>query len=238
MDRKIKRQQINEQFIFSWVRERKTARTVFAFLIFSAVIHFLGFYLFRVDYPETVLPQARPDRIQILDPENSEVRDFLQKLHDRVVFLEPPSRAAGAQVSISDHRIRFVPSFAETRPRLKRLTKEEIGVSFASPVPAPRHDLENWKNSVKLSRNLAKRGIAPQTVLDDYLELLPPMDNLRINLSVAPDGKPVEVLVPQSGSSEDDEMLAEAIRSYLRFSPDTGGQGPVPGWIEFGNSSD
>ncbi len=237
MNRKEKRHQISEWFIFSWIPEKNTLRTLTAFGIFSAVIHFIGFYLFQVVYPEPVRSELRPDRLLLLDTGSPEVRTFLERIQDRNIYLEPPSANSESRVRLSDYAVRFVPSFAETDPVPKRLERHGDVLRSEIPEPASSLEVENWRNRVIFSDSLIRRGIAPQSIFDDYLDFVPNLPPLRVNLSVASDGRPVHVAVLGEISSEDGEILAEAIRETLRFQPAPGDGVPDPGWMELGRSA-
>lgn len=234
MDRKTKRHQISEQFIFSWIPQKNTARTLSAFVIFSCMIHFIGFYLFRVAYPDPVSADLRPNRIMLLDPKNDDVMAFLARTSDRGVFLEPPSQNSISRIKLSDHAIPFVPSFAETRPVLKDSSEDPADFKYPIPEPPVRTRVESWKNPVEFSPNLLKRGIAPSTILDDYLSLIPNVPRFRINLTVKPDGKPVDVYIANGDEDENLKILAEAIAVFLRFNPGDESRGDDPGWLELG----
>lgn len=231
MDRKQKRQKIKEVFTFSWLPERNTIRTLLAFLIFSAVIHFLGFYLFIVEYPESKT-EFRSDSITLLDPNDIEVQAFLRRIEDRVVHLEPASSQSTTQVKLSDYAIRFAPSFAEVKPTLKPPADNDVLSDFETPFQPIKIPGQDWKNALRFSRNLEKRGVAPHTILDEYLSLFDILPQLRINLTVAPDGKPIDVQVPGAAPDQEKAILAEAIRSTLRFNPVSEDQGNDPGWVE------
>ncbi|MDF1813412.1 MAG: hypothetical protein P1V20_14540 [Verrucomicrobiales bacterium] len=237
MDRKVKRHQIAEQFIFMWRPEKNTARTLLAFAIFSGVIHFLGFYLFQVVYPETDLPELRPDRITLLNPERDDVRAFMEKISDRVVYLHPPSENSISRIKLSDHAIRFVPSFAEARPELRDSGTPSSENKYPVGDLPFWNEKANWKTEVIFSPILQKRGIAPNTALDEYLSQIPNLPKIRVNLTVGPDGTPFDVYISdRSIGKETKTTIAEAVQALLRFKPDDS-RGDDPGWIILGSDS-
>lgn len=231
MDKKEKRQKIKDTFIFSWAPPRHRARTFVAFLIFSAVIHFLGFYLFIVEYPQSKT-DVRSDSITLLDPNNIEVQSFLRRIEDRIVHLEPASYSSAAQVKLSDYAIRFAPSFAEVEATLKPPIDSEPLSYFETPQRTPRIPGKDWQNPLRFSRNLEKRGVANYTILDDYLSLFEVLPELRINLTIDPTGKPIDVNIPGDAPDEEKAILGQAIRSTLRFQPIAEELGNDPGWME------
>lgn len=234
MTRKERRRQISEQFIFSWPPEKNTARTLGAFAIFSVVVHFLGFYLFQVVYPDPVRAELRPNTLTLLDPRDSEVRSFLQSIHDRTIYLEPASDALDSPLDISDHAIRFVPSFAERRLTLKHPAGSMIESDFPLP-PVPIQDqVDSWNNPIVLSQNLGKRGIAPNSTFDEFLDLLPEVPMARINLMVQSNGLPGSVDVAGDISPQEKEKLSRAAKMMLRFNPTPGDEVADPGWIQLG----
>ena len=232
MDRKEKRRNISEWFIFHWLGERNTTRTIIAFLIFSAVIHFIGLYLFIFEYP-TKDKKTSSNQITILDPSKVEVRAYLERIRDRTVYLEPASNSSTSQVKLSDYAIRFAPSFAEVKPDVKRASPVDEVVQFEIPDYPARMVGRDFVNPVRFSPNLTKRGVAPHSILDDYLSLFPELPKLRIPLEVDSAGVPVAVLVTE-GSEADRKLLEEAIGSSLRFNPGSEAEGLAPGWMEIG----
>ena len=234
LDRKEKRRRISELFIFSWLPERNTMRTLVAFGIFSVMIHFLGFYLFKVAYPEPVRSELLPDQIVVLDSSNADVRQFLERVGDRNVFLKPASRNAASRVKLSDHAIRFVPSFSETRPNLIRRANSSDDLRIDIPEPETHAFYGNWKNPVEFSPNLIKRGISPGSIFDDYLDFVPNLPKIRVSLTVSPDGYPIQVHVSGDSSEEDKILLISGIQSTLRFNPTPEEEGNDPGWMKLG----
>ena len=234
MDRKEKRRLIRDLFIFSWTPERNTGRTLLAFAVFSVMIHFLGFYLFQVVYPEPVRPDLKPDSITLLDPRNPVIKAFLERSYDRTVFLEPASVNAISRVRLSDHAIRFVPSFAESRPTLKRSGDVSKDPDFSVPAPPLERSVEDWNNPVEFSPNLIKRGISPHTVLDDYLDRIPHLPELRVYFTVPPSGVPKDISVTGEIEEENKRILMDAIQSTLRFEPEPEDEPSDPGWMKFG----
>jgi hypothetical protein len=233
MDRKTRRYEISEKFIFSWLPPKNTARTLFAFLTFSCAIHFLGFYLFNVVYPSGIRKELHPNQITLLDTNDPEVQNFLERAYDRGVFLLPPSHNSSAQVRISDYSINFVPSFAEARPTLKETKVNDLNDRFTVSPPKIQEGISAWTNPVELSPNLFKRGLAPNTILDHYLSLIPHLPPLKLNLTVNPDGHPT---VKEPEMDENQKQLARIIESTLRFKPVASSQGDDPGWIKMGES--
>ena len=234
MDRKEKRRLIRDLFIFSWIPEKNTARTLLAFAVFSVMIHFLGFYLFQVVYPEPVRPDLKPDGITLLDPRNPDTKAFLERNYDRTVFLEPASVNSVSRVRLSDHAIRFVPTFAESRPTLKRSGDGSKDPDFLVPAPSLDQSIDDWNNPVQFSPNLIKRGISPHTILDDYLDRIPNLPELRVNFTVLPSGVPKDISVVGEVLQENKQILVDAIQSTLRFEPAPEDEPNDPGWMKFG----
>ena len=235
MDRKEKRRLIRDLFIFSWIPERNTTRTLLAFAVFSVMIHFLGFYLFQVVYPEPVRPDLKPDSITLLDPRKPGIKAFLERNYDQTVFLEPASVNSVSRVRLSDHAIRFVPSFAESKPTLKRSGDGSKDPDFSVPTPPLEQSVNDWNNPVQFSPNLIKRGISPHTILDDYLDRVQNLPELRVNFTVLPSGMPDDISVVGEFLKEDKQILVEAIQSTLRFEPAPEDEPNDPGWMKFGS---
>ncbi len=233
-ERKERRRQMAAVFTFDWLPMRNTGRTLLAFALFSFFIHLVAFYLFQVVYPEPKRADVREARITLLDPADSDVRFFLERAHDRMVFLEPASTQSAAEIQLSDHTVRFEPSFARARPSLRSTHDRSAELSFSAPAPALDDALPLWSNRVRLSPNLDARGIAPQSMLDEYLDLIEQIPDIRVNFSVRPDGTPIEIQVGGDTSEQNKQILAVAIAQTLRFQPGPAELGRVPGWLELG----
>lgn len=230
IDRKEKRRLISKWFIFHWLAERNTKRTILAFLLFSAVIHLTAIYLFIFEYPSRA-SQVRTDKITILDPSQIEVRAYLEKIRDRSFYLDPPSSDSTSQLKLSDYAIRFAPSFAQVKPELKRGLSGENVVQFDVPDFDDNIVGRAQVNPINFSPNLARRGVAPYSIFDDYLSLLSEIPTSRIPLEINPAGIPIRVDVIE-GSLQDRQLLEKAIKSSLRFNPTTTETGNAPGWME------
>jgi len=225
MDPKEKRRQIAEKFIFSWLPERNTFRTLVAFGFFSAVAHFLCFYLFQVVYPEPVRSELRPKPIVLLDPSAPEIRSFIDQCYDRIVFLEP---ASSPSLRSPLNVIRFSPSFGAVKPSLLPFPGEKPFRDFPYPPPPA----SPGKAALIFSQNLTARGLAPHNLFADYLTLFPAFPGDRVFLTVSPDGFPVEVTVSGNGADQEKKAFAKIIQQTLRFNPGPEGRGDDPGWME------
>jgi len=221
-------------FIFSWKKTKNPSWLLGVFIAFSALVHGSGFYLFQVVYPAPVRVEPTPDRITILDPAYPATRSTIQRVKDRTVFLHPPSENSGVRVRLSDHAARLSPSFKKIQPAFLPPRDEHSRLpsppDAGEPVPPAGEKL-----TFRLSPNLKKRGIAPWSILSDYLSESEVLPSLRINLRVLPDGKigtaSVQgVEIPDSARAE----FNRAVESTLRFRPlrDGASENSEPGWIE------
>lgn len=217
--------------VFTWAKDKRVWVHLTAFLLFSVLIHGSGFYLFKVVYPSPVRVEVDPDAITVLKEGDPAARTVLQRLADRTLFLSPPSEESGARVRLDSHEIRFTPAFQRTD--LSLLVPESMRAGPGEPEPIPYSDPASAAMTVplKLDPALANRGLAPWSILRDFLSLADRLPSMRFSIEVAPGGEVrVTEVEAELGEAEKRE-LAEVIESTLRFVP---AAGTGRGWIELG----
>lgn len=101
------------------------------FVAASFAAHWFGFYLFQVVNPVTGRIEPVPRRVTILDPSQPAVAALMRQVDDRTVFLRPASSGSDVRVHLSDHSVRFRPSFADRPPAFRSRKPEQ------EPKPAP-----------------------------------------------------------------------------------------------------
>jgi hypothetical protein len=228
-----KRKRGDESSIFDWARDRGGLLHITNFLLFSVLVHGAGFYLFQVTYPPPVRVEPTADVLTMLDGEDLEVRSLLQRVEDRTVVLRPPSEGTEVRVGLSEHQVRFEPTFLGSRPALpdgrrEVLAQQVLAARFESPRPIAGLPVPP-PVQVSCDALLAERKVAPWSLLEDYLRSVEGLPAFRAEVTVAPEGS-VEVLqITPAFGQESESALRELIESTLRFVP---GDEATMGWIE------
>lgn len=224
----------DDPFIFSWKNTTRSTWHLILFVLFSTLIHGSGFYLFQVVYPEPVRIEPTPNQITILDSSSPEVRSTIQRVKDRTVFLTPPSGDSSVRVQLRDHAVRLTPSFTKVAPVFLPPREKSSLVPPPSTQGKPAEPNEK-KVELRLSPDLEKRGLAPWSILRDYLEQAEGIPRLKVNLIVLPDGKIEKAEIEGEDIPDDSrEEFNQAVKSTLRFNAITSGNqtAPMQGWIE------
>lgn len=221
------------------------------FWIFSLLIHGSGFYLFQVVYPTPARVEPEAHAVTLLDPSQPETRVTLQRVRDRTIYLRSPSTNTRVRENLENHAVRFSPSFQSLSPGALAAEMEGI-LSDVSPLfpmieKSPVADPANLE--LRLSPSLAERPLAPWSLLEETLARRPELPDLRMNLTVHPDGsvsgveRDTEALAPAEDATSDAAAGLEPLfESTLRFLPlpEDGGakNGDTTGWIEVRSKED
>ncbi len=216
-------------FTFSWKKPRNTALHLAMFLLFSTLVHTTSFYLFQVVYPDPVRAEPVTERITILDSRNPVVRSAMERVKDRSIYLQAPSSDANVRLRLQDFSARFTPTFQEAKPVFLPPV-ESPGISSSSTSRFA--DGEKFENLFLLSGNLKSRGLAPWSVLNDYLAAAGEVPGVRLNIAVSADGQ-IETAQTEGGGLTEEEKsgFARVIQSTLRFQPVEKAESDK-GWIE------
>lgn len=144
----------NEGFLFSWKSSHTVSFWLWAFLVFSLLLHAAGFYLFQVVYPSSGRVEPFPSRVLILNEKNPTNATLIQELNDRLVFLQPASTGSKSRISTDDFSVSFQPSFSDRSPPFKMpsaITKPNLPAdSMELPASAslfPPFDSQDKLNS-------------------------------------------------------------------------------------------
>ena len=216
--------------VFVWTREKGVALHLFAFLVFSFLIHGAGFYLFKVVYPAPGRVENRPQTVFVMDAADPAVRPVVQRVVDRTVYLLPPSENSEARIGIDRDIVRFRPEF------------EADGLELAPPpspfalrageLPPPRPPETGRDNdSVRIDPALSDRALAPWSLLHDYLSLAEGLPALRLSVEIGADGSVSVGSVDGAIDEEAKSGIAAAVEATLRFEP---AETAAAGWIEIG----
>lgn len=118
--------------LFSWERPRRRQWAIAGFILLSAALHALGFYIFQVVYPPPIALLPPPAQVTVIAPTSNEARTFLNWLDAEDPALasqtERPTDARAFQLP----RLAHIPSYIAVKPRLKELPVEQV-----NPSPAP-----------------------------------------------------------------------------------------------------
>ena len=219
--------------IFDWAKDRRGLLHITNFLMFSVLVHGAGFYLFQVTYPPPVRVEPTADVLTMLDGEDLEVRSLLQRVEDRTVVLRPPSEGSKVRVDLSDHQVRFEPTFlgsetATPDSRREVLAQQVLAGRFKGSRPVVGL-LTPQTVQLGCDALLAERKIAPWSLLEDYLRSVEGLPEFRAEVTVGPDGGVEVMQITPAFGQESEAALRELIEATLRFVP---GQDSSLGWIE------
>jgi len=124
--------------LFRWERPRQRKVAIAGFLLASATLHALCFYLFQVVYPPAITLLSPPAQVSLIAPTTEDARAFLNWLDAEDPALatrtERPADARAFQLP----KLAHVPSYLAVPPKLKGLPTP--GISPAAPsamTPAP-----------------------------------------------------------------------------------------------------
>jgi hypothetical protein len=206
--------------LFSWERPRGRKFVIAGFLLASAALHALCFYLFQVVYAPAISLLPPPTQVSVIAPTSDEARTFLNWLE-----AEDPAIASQTQRSADARafqlpKLAHVPSYLAVPPKLKELPPKRMSDAAPSAMPpAPVPVTPAAKTAPPLQ--------AP-TVLtfSDGLGELPathPELKFRASLRDAPESARFRVAVDSLGTvrysfleqSSGDAALDEQARHYL-----------------------
>ncbi len=221
--------------VFTWAKDKRLWMHFSAFLFFSALVHWVGFYLFKVVYPPPVQVVPEPDSILVMSPADPATRAVLQRLSDRTVYLLPPSTPSDVRVRLESHRVRFTPSFQRAGLELLPPPSLLAGPGPIEPLPVTPVTGDGVRGvgsvRVKLAPSLTDRPLAPWSIFHDYLDLADDLPSIRLSIEIAPDGRVRVAAVEAALEEEEKRELTDVVESTLRFLP---ASEAAKGWIELG----
>jgi len=123
------------ELLFRWERPRQRKFAIAGFLLASAALHALCFYLFQVVYPPAITLLSPPAQVSLIAPTSDDARAFLNWLDAEDPALatrtERPADARAFQLP----KLAHVPSYLAVPPKLKELPSE--GTLHAPPSAMP-----------------------------------------------------------------------------------------------------
>ncbi|HEX4665959.1 MAG TPA: energy transducer TonB [Chthoniobacterales bacterium] len=213
--------------LFRWEKPRRRRVAIAGFLLASAALHALCFYLFQVVYPPAISLLPPPAQVSVIAPSSPEARTFLNWLNaEDPAFATQTQRPADAR-AFQLPKLAHVPSYVAVPPRLKEPpARPTIDSVPSAMLPAPVPILPATKPPPPL--------VAPTTlVFSGALGQLPvthPDLKFKASVDEAPPAARFRVAVDSSGvvrylfleQSSGDAALDEQARHYLalcRFKP-------------------
>ena len=126
--------------LFRWDRPRQRRVAIAGFLLASAGLHALCFYLFQVVYPPAISLLPPPAQVSIIAPTSSEARTFLNWLNAEDPALASQTQRPADARAFQLPKLQHVPSYIAVHPKLKELPPRQFAVSAPSgmpPAPVP-----------------------------------------------------------------------------------------------------
>ncbi len=235
--------------LFNWRPPRSRKRAIVLFVCVSALFHAVGFYLFQIVYPTTVVLLPPPARVSLITTASDEGRNMLRwiEAEDPALASAPqrPPEARYRQPSRTPH----VPSYLLYHPVLKQVAPPPFEVRApelnppgpvpsAPPLPAP--SLGKVPSRLTFSAELAGAGQPTLPPAEFTLAAKDAPEAIRFRVGVSPDGV---VRFAFALNSSGDAALDQQARHYLNLARFVGApeQTPAPGttWgtatMEWGN---
>lgn len=122
--------------LFNWSPPQRRYRALVFFLIASALLHALCFYIFQIVYPPTAALLPAPARLSVISPDDPESTALL-----RWVEAEDPALASTTQRP-ADYRapalptLEHIPSYANHEPQLQTFPQRRPDLTIPSSAPS------------------------------------------------------------------------------------------------------
>ena len=121
--------------LFRWERPRQRKVAIAGFLLASAALHALCFYLFQVVYPPAISLLPPPAQVSLIAPTSDDARAFLNWLDAEDPALatrtERPADARAFQLP----KLAHIPSYLAVPAKLKKLPAARISQAAPSAMP-------------------------------------------------------------------------------------------------------
>lgn len=213
--------------LFRWERPRQRKVAIAGFLLASAALHALCFYIFQVVYPPAISLLPPPAQVSVIAPTSVEARTFLNWLEAEDPAIASRTQRPADARAFQLPKLAHVPSYLSVPPKLKELSTGRITRSAPSAMP-PGPVL------VSPATNPAPPLHSPSVfIFSDGLSNLPvthPELKFRASLRDTPESARFRIAVDSLGTirysfleqSSGDAGLDEQARKYLalcRFTP-------------------
>lgn len=107
--------------LFRWERPRQRRYAIAVFLLASAVLHALCFYLFQVVYPPTISLLPPPAQVSVIAPTSDAARTFLNWLNAEDPALASQTQRSPDARALQLPKLAHLPSYLSVPPTLKEL---------------------------------------------------------------------------------------------------------------------
>lgn len=133
--------------LFRWERPRQRRFAIAGFLLASAGLHALCFYLFQVVYPPAISLLPPPAQVSVIAPTSNEARSFLNWLNAEDPALASQTQRPADARAFQLPKIAHVPSYLAVPPALKELPpRRVVPLAPAAMPPAPVPDAPEAKS--------------------------------------------------------------------------------------------
>ena len=127
--------------LFRWERPRQRRFAIAGFLLASAGLHALCFYLFQVVYPPAISLLPPPAQVSVIAPTSNEARTFLSWLNAEDPALASQTQRPADARAFQLPKVAHVPSYLAVPPALKELPPRRVDpLAPAAMPPAPVPD--------------------------------------------------------------------------------------------------
>lgn len=121
--------------LFRWDRPRQRRYAIAGFLLASAALHALCFYLFQVVYPPAISLLPPPAQVSVIAPTSNEARTFLNWLNAEDPALASQTQRSPDARAFQLPKLAHVPSYLAAPPTLKELPPRRIVVQAPAAIP-------------------------------------------------------------------------------------------------------
>lgn len=121
--------------LFRWERPRQRRYAIAGFLLASAGLHALCFYLFQVVYPTTISLLPPPAQVSVIAPNTPEAREFLNWLESEDPALASQTQRPADARAFQLPKLAHIPSYLAVPPSLKPPPDEARALSAPSALP-------------------------------------------------------------------------------------------------------
>lgn len=121
--------------LFHWERPRRRKVAIAGFLVASAALHALCFYLFQVVYPPAISLLPPPAQVSLIAPTSTEARTFLSWLEAEDPALASQTQRPADARAFQLPKVAHLPSYLAVPPKLKELPTRKISPAAPSAMP-------------------------------------------------------------------------------------------------------
>jgi len=121
--------------LFHWERPRRRQFAIAGFLLLSALLHALGFYIFQIVYPPPIALLPPPAQVTVIAPTTPEATTFLNWLEAEDPALAAQTQRPADARAFQLPKLAHVPSYVTVKPRLKEFLASQATPSPPSAMP-------------------------------------------------------------------------------------------------------